>query len=134
MRVVLDTNVFISSFLGSGPPRIIIDLWKEGKITLCLSQPIVEEYTAILLRLGLSGKKELEELMHLFAKGTNIIFAGKTEPINLTTADPDDLMFFECAQELNAEYIISGDKVILGVKEFLGIKTITAANFIKLID
>jgi len=134
MRVVIDTNVFISSFLGSGPPRKLIDLWKEGKITLCLSQPIVDEYIAILIRLGLSDKKEIQELIQLLAKGRNTIFVGKTEPINLIIDDPDDLMFFECAQELNAEYIISGDKVILSVKEFLGVKTITAANFIASIE
>ncbi|MFH1025416.1 MAG: PIN domain-containing protein, partial [Nitrospirota bacterium] len=35
MRVVIDTNVFVSSLFG-GNPRKVIDLWKEEKITLCL--------------------------------------------------------------------------------------------------
>ena len=37
MRVVVDTNVLISSFFG-GNPKKVIDLWKAGDITLCLSK------------------------------------------------------------------------------------------------
>ena len=42
-RVVIDTNVFVSSFFG-GNPREVINLWKEGKIVLCLTKAIVQEY------------------------------------------------------------------------------------------
>ncbi|MEW6201083.1 MAG: putative toxin-antitoxin system toxin component, PIN family, partial [bacterium] len=42
MKVVIDTNVFVSSFFG-GNPRRIIDLWSKGKITLCLSKDILDE-------------------------------------------------------------------------------------------
>ena len=67
IRVVVDTNVFISSFFG-GNPRKVIDLWKSGEITLCLSKPIVDEYIEVLRRLELQGEKELEELLSLFAQ------------------------------------------------------------------
>ncbi|EMS79928.1 PIN domain-containing protein [Desulfotignum phosphitoxidans] len=46
LKVVVDTNVFISSFFG-GIPRQITDCWKKGKITLCFSQQIIEEYIDI---------------------------------------------------------------------------------------
>jgi uncharacterized protein len=39
MRVVVGTNIFVSSFLG-GNPRKIIDLWEKGEITLCLSKDV----------------------------------------------------------------------------------------------
>ena len=58
MRIVLDTNVFISSFFG-GNPRSIIDLWKDGRLTLCLSQDIIDEYIEVLGRLGLNVESEL---------------------------------------------------------------------------
>ena len=59
MRIVLDTNVFISSFFG-GNPRTIIDLWKDGRLTLCLSQDIFDEYIEVLRRPGLDNTPELE--------------------------------------------------------------------------
>jgi putative PIN family toxin of toxin-antitoxin system len=57
LKVVIDTNVFISSFFG-GVPREIINLWKKGEIVLCLSQEIIEEYLEVLNRLGLKDKKK----------------------------------------------------------------------------
>jgi putative PIN family toxin of toxin-antitoxin system len=56
IRVVVDTNVFISSFFG-GNPRKIIDHWKSGEITLCLSKPIIDEYIEVLRRLELQNEK-----------------------------------------------------------------------------
>ena len=65
-KVVIDTNVFVSSFFG-GIPRKIIDLWKNGKITLCLSQAIIEEYIDVLIRLGIDNS-EINDLIKLFAE------------------------------------------------------------------
>jgi len=72
-KIVIDTNVFISSFFG-GIPRKIINHWKEGHIILCLSQEIVEEYLEILNRLGLKDKNEIRKLTKLFAEGYGSIF------------------------------------------------------------
>ncbi|MCD6397423.1 MAG: PIN domain-containing protein, partial [Spirochaetaceae bacterium] len=58
LKVVIDTNIFVSSFFG-GVPREIINYWKVGKITLCLSQSIIEEYLEVLNRLGLKNKYEI---------------------------------------------------------------------------
>ena len=49
MRVVLDTNVFISAFLG-GRLRVIVDAWKTGKFTLVISEAIAREYLNVLNR------------------------------------------------------------------------------------
>ena len=49
IKVVIDTNVFVSSFFG-GNPRKVIDLWKSGQIVLCLSKDIVGEYIDVLQR------------------------------------------------------------------------------------
>jgi predicted nucleic acid-binding protein len=72
IRVVVDANVFVSSFFG-GNPRRIIDLWKNGNILLCLSPEIIDEYIEVLQRLALGYEGELRELLRLFAKGYHII-------------------------------------------------------------
>ena len=41
MKIVLDTNVFVSSCFG-GNPRRIIQFWEEGRLTLCLSGAILD--------------------------------------------------------------------------------------------
>jgi len=54
-------RVFVSSFFG-GNNRKIIDLWKNGHVVLCLSQDVVEEYLAVLNRLGLDDEQEISNL------------------------------------------------------------------------
>ena len=130
MRVVVDTNVFVSSFFG-GNPRKIIDLWRKEKITLCLSGDILEEYTEVLKRIGLEDEDELRELLTLFSKGFNIVFTARTAKINVVKGDPDDNKFIECAVALKAKVIITGDKTLEALKEYAGIKILTPAQFLR---
>ncbi|MEK6646676.1 MAG: putative toxin-antitoxin system toxin component, PIN family [Candidatus Firestonebacteria bacterium] len=129
MRVVIDTNIFVSSFFG-GYPKEIIDLWKKEKITLCLSKDILDEYIEVLQRIGLQDKEELNKLLSVFAKGFNMVFTTKTPKIRIVK-DPDDDKFIECAIALNANVIITGDKLLIGVGEYMGIKILTANQFLK---
>jgi putative PIN family toxin of toxin-antitoxin system len=124
IRVVVDTNVFVSSFFG-GNPRKIVDLWKSGQLILCLSKPIVDEYVEALRRLGLRNERELDELLGLFAQGFHILFSGKTPDLNVIEEDPDDNKFIECAVALKADLIISGDKHLTVIRDYMGIKIIT---------
>jgi len=130
MRVVIDTNVFVSSFFG-GNPRKVIDLWKEEKITLCLSKDILDEYIEVLERMGLQDEDEMEELLSLFRKGFNILFTARTSKIQAIKSDPDDDKFIECALALKAEVIITGGKEIEAVGEYMGIKIFTPRRFLR---
>ena len=130
MKVVIDTNVFVSSFFG-GNPRKIIDLWKKGKISLCVSKNILDEYIEVLQRIGLGDGREVEELLSLFAKGFNILFTTKTPKIKAVRDDPDDEKFIECAVRLKAEVIITGDKALKAMNEYMGIKILTPQQLLK---
>lgn len=129
MKVVIDTNIFVSSFFG-GKPKKIIDPWKTGKLTLCLSNDILDEYVQVLQRLGLENEVELEELLGLFAKGINILFTQKTPKLRLIEDDPGDDKFVECAVALKAEYIITGDRALKAFEEYQGIKILSAHDFL----
>ncbi len=130
MKVVIDTNVFISSFFG-GNPRKIIDLWKKGEISLCLSKDILDEYVNVLQRIGLGDGREIEELLSFFAKGINIIFTTKTPRIKAVKDDPEDDKFIECAIALKAQVIITGDKALKRIGKYMGIKILNPQQFLK---
>jgi len=129
IRVVVDTNVFVSSFFG-GNPRKIVNLWKSGQLTLCLSKPIVDEYVEVLRRPGLQNERELDELLGLFAQGFYILFSGKTPDLNVIEEDPDDNKFIECAVALKADFIISRNKYLTVIRDYMGIKIITPKEFL----
>ena len=124
IRVVVDTNVFISSFFG-GNPRKIIDHWKSGKITLCLSKPIIDEYIEVLRRLELQNEKEIDELLSLFAHGFNVVFTAKTPELHIVEKDPDENRFIECAVALKAKFVISGDKALKAIQNYMNIKIVS---------
>jgi uncharacterized protein len=130
IKIVLDTNVFVSSFFG-GNPRKIVDLWKTGEITLCLSRTIIDEYIEVLKRLGLQNEKELEELLNLFARGFHVIFTAKTPELVIVKDDPDDDKFIECAVALNSRYIITGDKALTSIQNYMGIAILNPKDFLK---
>ena len=129
MRVVVDTNVFVSSFFG-GKPRKIIDLWKTGKITLCLSDKIIDEYIEVLKRLGLQNEKELEDLLVIFSRGFNIIFTHKTPILDIVKDDPDDNNLIDCVVELKCPYIVSGDKHLKNIKKYMEIEIVSPKDFL----
>jgi putative PIN family toxin of toxin-antitoxin system len=128
-KVVIDTNVFVSSFFG-GNPRKLIDLWKRKKLILCLSKDILDEYVSILNRMGLQDEIELAELLSLFAKRFNILFTAKTSKIK-AVQDPDDDKFIECAVALKAEAIVTGDKALLSLGQYMNIEILSPLEFLK---
>jgi len=129
IKVVVDTNVFVSSFFG-GNPRKIVDLWKSGQLTLCLSKPVIDEYVEVLQRIGLKNERELRELLSLFAHGFHIIFSAKTPELHLVGEDPDDDKFIECAVALKADFIVSGDKALIAIQDYMGIRIVTPKEFL----
>ena len=129
IRVVIDTNIFVSSFFG-GNPRKIVDLWKSGQLTLCLSKPIVHEYVEVLKRLGLQNERELDELLGLFAHGFHILFSAKTPELNVVEEDPDDNKFIECAVALKCTFVISGHKHLTEIRDYMGIEIVTPKEFL----
>ena len=130
MKVVIDTNVFISSFLSpKGTPRLIIDLWKTGQVTICLCAEILTEYLEVLARMGLSGEPELKELLDLFRTRQQIDFVVIDNDLHIIEADPADDKFLECALKSRAACIVSGDKHLKGLVEIEGTPILSPAEF-----
>ena len=131
IKVVLDTNLFVSSFFG-GHSREIVNLWKTGEITLCLSKEVLDEYVEVLGRLGLQNEKELGELLGLFARGFHVQFTAKTPDLRIVKEDPDDDKFIACAVALNAKVVISGDKALRAIEKYMGIQIFTPREFLEI--
>jgi uncharacterized protein len=132
VKIVIDTNVFISSFLSpKGDPRKIIDLWKKGEVVLCLSAGILGEYIEVLSRFGLENEPELKEVLDLFRQHSYCELVVCDDMLNVIEADPDDNKFIECAIVARAAYIVSGDKHLKELRQYAGVPIISPAEFIQ---
>lgn len=133
MKAVVDTNIFISAlFNPGGPPRKVVENWKKGKLILCLSQEILEEYIEVLERFDFTEETELKTLLRLFGKRINTVFVSSLPDISVVDADPEDNKFIACAVAAAAQYIISGDKHLRTLKKYKKIKIISPSEFVKL--
>jgi putative PIN family toxin of toxin-antitoxin system len=133
VKIVADTNVFVSSFLfPAGSPRRVIDLWKEGRVTLCLCAETLQEHLLVLGRLGLQGEPEMDELLALIRRGINIRFVPIEGTLRVVAADPDDDPFVECALTAGAEHIVSGDRHLKKLGSHGGVRIVSPAEFLRL--
>ncbi len=129
-KVVLDTNVLISSILFGGKPRQILQLVIQGKINAFLSPAIFTEFKEVLARpkFGLTHEecfaigKEVEEIFS---------FVFPQIVIDLVKDDPDDNAVLECASAADAECIVTGDPHLLNFNSFEQIRIISPSIFIK---
>jgi uncharacterized protein len=133
MIVILDTNIWISGILWSGPPNEIIRLAEKGKISIATSQTLLEELFGVLDRDKFQSQ--------LLSSHTNInavresiislvtIFAPD-QKVFMVVADPDDNIVLECALASEADYIISGDDHLLSLKKFNTIPIVTPRTFL----
>jgi len=130
VKVVIDTNVFVSSVFG-GIPRQVVELWFDGRITLCLSEPIVTEYQRVLREIGAVSKTEERELIEAFASGEGVLYTGDPPSIGGVSPDPDDDKFLECALELEADRVASGDSDLLDLDSYMGIPILTPRELLE---
>jgi len=131
-RIVVDTNVLVSSFLDPhGSPGAVIDLWKTGNMSLCVSEEILEEYTEVLARLGLDGRPELKELLELFKRRENLVFVRPDRHYQLVEKDPEDDKFIDCGMSCPADTIVSGDAHLLKLKRFENVEIVSPKRFLE---
>ena len=129
MRVILDTNVFISGVFFGGPPYRILEGWRDGKVQLVLSHEILEEYQRVgdTLVEQFPGV-ELQPMLELVTMNAEL-FSDQVvlEPV---CEDPDDDKFIACALASGCKVIVSGDKHLLKVSGFGGIRVLRPRAFI----
>ena len=130
MRVVLDTNIFISGIHWNGPSSKILMLWILDEFDVILSEKIIEEVNRTLnnFKIMLSDEKKayIRRLL-----GISTIFVKPEFTILAVQDDPDDDKFVEAAVAGAADYIITQDKHLLKIKQFEGIRIVTPEEFLK---
>ena len=130
VRVVLDTNVWISALNFGGKPAQILKLAVKGRIRLYSSQTLFAELLGVLRKKFDYSDEKIEEVEVLFKK--RVKFREPRTTLNVIKTDPSDNRVLECALETEADYIVSGDKDLLNLESFRGIRIVSAADFLKI--
>jgi len=130
VRIVCDTNIFISTLRFGGNLDKIIELAREGAIELITSPFILHEFERVLMQKFHYKKEEAKSFRKSIEK--ICLLVNPTTRVSIIKEKENDNRILECALEAKVDYIVTGDtKHILPLKNFQGIKIVTAAQFLE---
>jgi len=136
LRVVLDTNVFVSSLLvKEGPAAQVLDAWRARRYLLIVSPALVAEiastlrYPHIRRRYRIT-ENDIQALLDLL-EVDSILVPGIADVAGSIPEDPDDEIVLACALEGEADLIVSGDHHLLALGGFRGIEIVAVRRFIE---
>lgn len=127
MRVLFDTNVLISALLTEGLCSKILFRANKGEFELWTCPFILNEFEEKIETQFLFTKLEIEDAVMLI-KEISLI----TNPDSIITGvcrDADDDAVLACATNALVDYIVTGDKDLLIIGEYEGIKIISPRDF-----
>lgn len=130
MRIVLDTNVLLTSLLKTSKYRPIFDGLIQKKYTLLITNEILEEYIEILSRK--TTPKIADNVSNLILNLSNVERIEVYYKWNLISRDPDDNKFVDCAIAGNVRFIVSNDRHFNELKdlEFPTVDVVTSDQFL----
>ncbi len=134
MKVVIDTNAFISILPTTSKFNLLFWKWIDKEYSIVLSNDIYYEYEEILeLKLNKNVSKIFFQLIF---EMENVEFISPNYKWNLISIDNDDNKFVDCAIASNADYIVTNDKHFSVLKsiEFPNVQVITLEEFANIIN
>ncbi len=131
VTVVLDSNVYLSAILFGGVPRVIVQLGTSGLVQISGSLAIRAEVEEVLVRkFGWSKSVASAMLQDVWRHVVEV-----DPQISLRDCrDPDDNRVLECAVAARAEIIVTGDRHLLELDPYRGMRVLTPRQFLELSD
>ena len=128
MRVVFDTNVYVSALVfPGGRADAALHRAIDDEHSVLISRPMIDELLGVLARKFARDREELSRVA-LFVDDL-CEWVEPTETVRDLPDDPDNRVL-ECALAGRAELIVTGDRAMLRLREWRGIRIATLATFL----
>lgn len=128
IKVVLDVNVLISALFWKGAPHQVFRKLLKGEFLSFISPQILDELKEKFLMKFRLPPDRVKEFLEIIVFSSQIIEPKKR--LKIIKQDPSDNKIIECAVEAGASFIITGDKHLLNIKEYAGIKIVSPRDFL----
>jgi putative PIN family toxin of toxin-antitoxin system len=128
MRVVFDANVLVSALVfPDGRADAAVRRIIEGKDDLVLSTDILREVLSVLARKFGRDKEELSRVAVILSEMGEVV--EPTTRLKVFRDDPDNRIL-ECAVAGKATAIVTGDKAMLALGEYTGVRLISLSAYL----
>jgi putative PIN family toxin of toxin-antitoxin system len=131
LRIVLDTNIYISAAIIGRVCEEILKICRLSSIKVFISKDIIIEIETKLKNKFLWNDEEIRFFIENILEFCHAVEIS--EKIIYLKDDTDDDKILECAITSSCIYIVSGDKHLLKLKSFRNIKILKPAEFMVLI-
>jgi putative PIN family toxin of toxin-antitoxin system len=129
--VVFDTNILFSATGWRGNPFQCVERARAGQVEAVTCPELLEELAEKLeLKLGLSPERTAEALAD-YLSFLRVVSIPKI--LDAVPRDREDNAVLECAIEGRAEFVVSGNKDLLSLGTFRGIRIVRASEFLGLL-
>jgi putative PIN family toxin of toxin-antitoxin system len=133
IKAVFDTNVLVSSLIREGKPRKLWERAIGGDLQLVLSDSLLEEFLAVIARPHIANYADIQTRKRFTRLLIQISKFVEIQHLPQITEDPDDNIVIETALAGKAKYIVSGDRHLLVLNRFRGIRIVSIEEMLMLI-
>ena len=129
MKIVFDNNIYISAFVipGGNAEKAYLHAI-DGDFELCTSVAILTELARKLdEKLGW----EKQKIVQLITSIGNLATVFKTTPWLKVVSDDPDNRILECAIKAEADFLVTGDKHLLKLRNYGNFEIIKLSNIVK---
>ncbi|MBS3050721.1 MAG: putative toxin-antitoxin system toxin component, PIN family [Candidatus Aenigmarchaeota archaeon] len=133
IKAVFDTNIFVSSiFWEKGNPHRAVEFALEKKVRVFTSVEILQELERVLRRDFEEPDEMIQRQIGLIVEYSDIVAVNRK--VDAVKSDPEDNKILACAVSCDADYIVSGDRHLLELKEYESVKIVTAKQFVDIVE
>ncbi|MCL2293836.1 MAG: putative toxin-antitoxin system toxin component, PIN family [Spirochaetes bacterium] len=133
MKIVIDSNIFVSSFFWKGNPRKVFDRVIDGFDELYITDDILEEIKSVMSRKKFDlEKNEIDDYLKIIENFSRKITHNDT--IENISRDLDDNKILKCGLEANVDFIITGDNDLLILEYYKAIKIVNPKEYLEITD
>jgi uncharacterized protein len=135
MRVILDTNIVLSAMLPPlGTPAQLLDAWERKAFTLVCCDALIAELRSVVTRPFFSTRLRNSAVELLAAGLRDFSFFCNQLPSGPVAPDPKDSYLLAMAEASHADFLVTGDKELLSLKNHKTTRIITPAAMIELLE
>jgi putative PIN family toxin of toxin-antitoxin system len=132
MKLVIDSNIFVSSFFWGGHPREVFERIINGLDELYITDEIIKEITSVMNSSKFNANSiEIKDYVKIIEKYSKKIVSNNI-PKSISR-DKDDDKILQCGLNGNVDYIVTGDKDLLVLKKYETIKILKPKDYLEIV-
>jgi len=131
LKIVADTNVLVSFLIRRGKPHDLILRIDGIKVRLISSNMLMDELTSVLAEKRIAryvSTRDVDGFLRYVGRRTTLVKIRSR--FKIVEEDPGDDVVLNTAYSGKADYIVSGDKHLMPLREFKGIRIVTVSEML----